>query len=74
MRVCDSKFISNTICAVPFRLSVAEATGRKDPLTYTKLLGTYGVEINTGCQVTLGPVDNVSAEIIKIVQTALLER
>ena len=58
---------------------MAEETGRKDVLTYTvnsqiKLLETYNVKVKTDCPNILGTIDNVSVEILKLYQPALLER
>ena len=62
-----------------FRLSLAEATGRKDILTFTansqaKLLDTYDVDVKNSCPGDFGTVDPVSVDILKMYQPALLDR
>ena len=55
---------------------MAEATGRKDILTYTantqaKLLDTYDVKEKTSCQIEFGTVDQISVDILKMYQPSL---
>ena len=56
---------------------MAEATGRKDILTYiansrAMLLDTYDVKVKTSCQGKFGTVDQISVDILKMYQPALL--
>ena len=57
---------------------MAEATGRKDILTYTAnsqamLLDTYDVKVKTSCQGEFGTVDQISVDILKMYQPALIQ-
>ena len=58
---------------------LAEKTRRKVVLTFTansqiNLMETHDIKVKSGCQSIPGTIDNVSTEILKLYQPALLER